>query len=334
MSQPATTREYELAVAAVADLQRRERGTAKSLLLAETFTLRRLQASVRRANDALVAAVVPVGREHAASVAASVVRQESQALQVAIYADLSAANLAARQAGRERLVATLGTSVVVMADGGAGHAISSASAAASGASLTSSWMSAALGAIGAWRGRGSLARELSSVPTSVAPRVIRVAATETARSFNDERTRYLDAVIGGPYRGSVDGARGFVDRDQPPRAGVWKIWSAVLDRRTCPRCFDLDGTILEGAGVFPAGPPPVHPHCRCLVEYIIVPKPERLEDIAIDYDLFKQEVRDIIRERREVEDGRYSFEFAAESMGRKRSPLVLSDRFRKRPYER
>jgi hypothetical protein len=69
--------------------------------------------------------------------------------------------------------------------------------------------------------------------------------------------------------------------------------------------------------------PPVHPNC------VRIPRPERLEDIGIDYAAFKAELRDVIRERRE-ESARHPKAFLAESMGeRRRSPLVLTGRFRR-----
>jgi hypothetical protein len=108
---------------------------------------------------------------------------------------------------------------------------------------------------------------------------------------------------------------------------LFQVWSAVLDRRTCAFCFGKDGQVRalrESFGVSP----PVHPNCRCIVKLVRVPRPERLEDIGIDYTSFKKELRDVIRERRE-ESGRHAAAFISESMDeRRRSPLVLAGRFR------
>ena len=42
-------------------------------------------------------------------------------------------------------------------------------------------------------------------------------------------------------------------------------WVAVLDPRTCPICRPLDGIRVPAPELFPNGPPPLHPLCRCVV---------------------------------------------------------------------
>ncbi|MGH7298380.1 MAG: phage minor head protein, partial [Polyangiaceae bacterium] len=107
---------------------------------------------------------------------------------------------------------------------------------------------------------------------------------------------------------------------------LFKVWSAVLDRKTCAFCFAKDGQVRGLHESFSASPP-VHPNCRCIVELVRVPRPERLEDVGTDYSALKAEIRDVIRERREV-SGRHAAAFVTDSMGeRRRSPLVLSGRF-------
>lgn len=44
----------------------------------------------------------------------------------------------------------------------------------------------------------------------------------------------------------------------------WR-WNAVLDPRTCPVCRPLDGTEAAAPDLFPQGPPPLHPRCRCIL---------------------------------------------------------------------
>ena len=148
-----------------------------------------------------------------------------------------------------------------------------------------------------------------------APALERIAVTETASAFNDERRRaYADLA-----KSSL-------------APELFKVWNAVLDRRTCSFCFGKDGQV-RGLHESFGETPPVHPNCRCIVDVVRIPRPERLEDVGIDYDSFKAELRDVIRERRE-ESGRHASAFLTESMGpRRRSPLVLTGRFRDRPYE-
>lgn len=145
----------------------------------------------------------------------------------------------------------------------------------------------------------------------------RIAVTETSSAFNDERRRiYADLT-----KSSL-------------APELFKVWSAVLDRRTCAFCFGKDGQVRGLHESFGGETPPVHPYCRCIIELVRVPRPERLEDVGLDYDAFKRELRDVIRERRE-ESGRHARPFITDSMGtRHRSPSVLTARFRERAHER
>jgi SPP1 gp7 family putative phage head morphogenesis protein len=153
-------------------------------------------------------------------------------------------------------------------------------------------------------GEGHFARAFS--PTPLDYRLRRIAATETARAFNDERLAETRA-------------------HHEPRAGVFKVWSAVLDRRTCAYCFDRDGRTFELEAKVGESPP-VHVCCRCVWEFVWVPHPERLEDIGLDLEAFKREMRDVIRERR-VPSERHAAAFVRASMGRTRSPVVLTRKF-------
>ena len=111
-----------------------------------------------------------------------------------------------------------------------------------------------------------------------------------------------------------------------PEAGVFKVWSAVLDRKTCGICFDKDGRTIELHASF-GETPPIHVCCRCAIEFVYVPQPERLDDVAFDYALFKREMRDVIRER-SVAGDRHATGFVRGSMGRARSPVQLTKKFR------
>jgi hypothetical protein len=52
-------------------------------------------------------------------------------------------------------------------------------------------------------------------------------------------------------------------------------------------------------------------------------KPERLEDIAFDYEPFRREMHDIVSERR-VDSERHAGPFVRRSMNNERAPLVLT----------
>jgi hypothetical protein len=73
------------------------------------------------------------------------------------------------------------------------------------------------------------------------------AATETFEAFNHERdkaARQLAAEQG---------------------VQLWKVWDAVLDKRTCGYCERLHGVAVPASDDFPEGRPgAIHPRCRCV----------------------------------------------------------------------
>lgn len=72
-----------------------------------------------------------------------------------------------------------------------------------------------------------------------------IATTEVAETWSHETGRVAAAVA---------------------RQGIplWKVWDAVLDRRTCPVCGGSHGMAVPAGTDFPQGEPgAVHPNCRC-----------------------------------------------------------------------
>ena len=256
----------------------------------------------------------------AADPRSSTVRRHTPDAQAAIGIDLLRGREAARETGRSSLEEALTKQFgqfrfpLTVAE----EELDSAAAFVAASSLTAAWGSAALSALAA----GS---PVTKASRAIETNVERTVATETARAFNDERDRLLVSLWEG---GGHVGPSGVWDL---PKAGAFKVYSAVLDARTCSQCFSADGEIVELHRQFKAGTPPQHPRCRCVVEHLLVPKPERLEDIAIDYELFKQELRDVIREGR-AESQRHALGFASDSLGTKRSPKALAQRFDEERY--
>lgn len=77
----------------------------------------------------------------------------------------------------------------------------------------------------------------------------RIATTETLRVFEQERRRTAEEfsrVSGTPFE---------------------KEWDATMDRRTCDICAGLHRLVVSLAREFPNGDPPLHPNCRCSIEY-------------------------------------------------------------------
>src|SRR5690348_14334898 len=101
--------ERRLAELAVVVMQRRERRTAKALLRSEREALARYRRTIRRVNDAAVAATMAGAR------AAHVVRAHTTALQMALTVDVTHARGAARNMARQHLANELGQQV--------GHAV-------------------------------------------------------------------------------------------------------------------------------------------------------------------------------------------------------------------
>lgn len=123
---------------------------------------------------------------------------------------------------------------------GAAEEIARASAAARGAAETWAGHAADAAAEGATASEATAAARERSLW-----KVRQISVTETAESYSLE----------------VDRIAGEVNR---VHRVLWKIWDAVLDRRTCPVCGGAHGTAVPADQRFPQGEPgAVHPFCRC-----------------------------------------------------------------------
>jgi SPP1 gp7 family putative phage head morphogenesis protein len=288
--------ERALAVSLIVDLARREARAARALLAAEMRTLRGLRGAARPVIDRAQLAVSGARDAREAMVA---VRRSAPILRESVERALLDARSSTRRAARRDAVRHPRQGTSHEEDAAAAHAAASSYAAA--------WAATAMAQILAHAEKGSrrsLAPALSGAPVDY--RLRRIAATETARAYNDERVSRMRA-------------------EHSAKAGAFQVWSAILDRRTCATCFERDGRTIELHARFD-GSPPLHVCCRCVIEFVQVPHPERLEDIGIDYDLFKREMRDVIRERRTTSE-RHASRFVASSMGAKRSPVALTRKF-------
>lgn len=307
-----------MALSAAAEVARREKKTARALLATEKAAVMSHRRAVRVATATMVAGVL------AEAPIPSLVRRTALDLQHSLYVESRESRLAAREAGRARLEGDLERDLSPTP-----HALHEAAALDEVASsVTSTGLAAAWGAAAlAIAAQDGGARDYATLSSVVDGRLTLTVMTETARTFNDEREAILVQLGAESVPPEHDGG----PRRSAP--GAYKVWSAILDGRTCSQCFAADGEIAEMHAGFKAGAPPLHPRCRCIVEHVVIPKPERLEDIGIDYALFKEELRDVIREQREISD-RHALAFVSESLGPKRSPEVLTKRFREGKYRR
>jgi hypothetical protein len=294
-----------LAEAAAAMLLHQERRSLRALVRAERRTLALAKVAIEPHIERAATSIAHAPDGDRQRVALAAIRRGAPRVQRALADALTTARAGARTSARESL-GSLPTAGDHPLSGRGEHDDVAAHAAAS--SWSAAWATAATALVLA-------ADDPSRAPLTAARArtgsLERIAATETAGAFNDERRRiYADL-------GKSSLAPELV-----------KVWNAVLDRRTCAFCFGKDGQVRAVHESF-GETPPVHPYCRCVIDLVRVPRPERLEDIGIDYESFKRELRDVIRERREESGSRHASGFVTDSMGTKRSPVVLTDRFRR-----
>ena len=284
--------ERAVAIVAAAILLKRERRSARVLLKSEGRMLARLRGAARPVIARATGALEHGDRRQAMAT----VRRTVPLLQRSVEHAIVDGRVETRVVARRELATELPAVEPSVLSGREEDDAASGHTAA--ASYASAWGAAAMAAVLA---------ESDEPVGGQDHRLRRIAATESAAAFNDERRRLYDDL-----------------GDLP---GTFKVWSAVLDRKTCHFCFGKDGQAVrlhESLGETP----PVHPFCRCTLELVRVPHPARLDDIAFDYALFKEEMADVIRERRAVSD-RHAGAFIGDSMGARRSPEVLAEKFRR-----
>lgn len=294
-----------LAEAAAALLLQRERRTLRALVRAERRTLGLLSRSVRPPIERATLSVLHAPAHDQVRIALATIRRTAPRVQRALEEAIAEARVDARIAGRDLLVGAYSVASPAPLSGRDEHDAAAAHTASS--SWSAAWASAATALV---LSGDDPARVLEAAARARSSRLGVIAATETASAFNDERRRAFDDLAKSSLAPEL-----------------FQVWSAVLDRKTCSFCFGKDGQMRALHESF-GDAPPVHPSCRCIVELVRVPRPERLEDIGIDYGSFKAELRDVIRERRQ-ESGRHAASFITDSMeARRRSPTVLTGRFR------
>lgn len=81
-------------------------------------------------------------------------------------------------------------------------------------------------------------------------------------------------------------------------AGLYDVWSAILDRGTCSVCRGLDGEMVPAGTEWPgAGRPPNHARCRCEPVAMFIPEAaiKKIPGVQLDYAALKADIQDYAR---------------------------------------
>lgn len=226
--------------------------TTKTLVNAERRTLALMRGAISVASNEAVAraAVGPQTSDHAHHA----IRDAGAALLLLLTNAILDGRTKARRKSRwaigeelRRLGLNVRSTVPPLAP------IDEASAHASAASYSAAWSQRAIVESeridhGPYR---TIAPRIADAEDATLFRARRIATTETASAWNDEREIIYRQL-------SLD----------PPPIHLVVMWSAELDRKTCARCAGLDGTIIELGASWPDGTPPLHPNCRCTTDIV------------------------------------------------------------------
>lgn len=107
------------------------------------------------------------------------------------------------------------------------------------------------------RNRGQAPKQLAALLDAASKRYLRARA-KTAAGTEAWRAWQLGMFSAAAQKQRVANAQ------------VVRTWITARDERVCPRCGSLDGMTQPMGQAFPDGEPPIHPSCRCDLEYEVV----------------------------------------------------------------
>lgn len=87
-----------------------------------------------------------------------------------------------------------------------------------------------------------------------------IGRSEAANAWNDERQVELHTLV--------------VETAQKRRGAalvLFNEWDAAMDKRTCPICSSMSGTMRPVGMSFDVDPPPTHANCRCALMLVVLP---------------------------------------------------------------
>lgn len=328
--------------------------SAATLQLAAEEAARRLtEGAVSNATDHVVLRVATrlESRQSAASAAASAIREAQERLQD----DFTAAMLEARSIARELAVQQLAVEAEPIITAGYGLSLTPSLSPAeveamwahhAGTGMARAFGSATISETMAWQGSSAtpaaLPKRLKRAHQKVDAERKKHAVTQSVQAFNEAKREHWGRLKeegrakGLPPIGVSPGAGKSGKGDGGWLDATREIWSALLDGKTCPICWKLDGTMVEVGKPFPEGArTPLHGHCRCTVVTAFIPSElERfLPGAEQDYDALKEDIRDYMGSRKfDVGEGvRHAKRYVDEVLERRgQSPIVLAERFNNR----
>jgi F like protein/ferric iron reductase FhuF-like transporter len=308
-------RTSKLSKEAKARLATLQDSSATLLIASEEAAHRLTTAVVDRNAQELVARVAMTGLDSPEAAWASVARN-LRPLQAQLAAEFEQAMLEARSIAREFAARQLAVEAEPVVTAGYGLSLTPTLPAAeieamwaqhAATGMARKFGAATLAETGAWRASGQ--------PTTALPKKLgrvrdRIEAERKAHAVNQATGAYSEAKREGWAKASKEArAKQLPGMPSGPGSGskhdwlqvVWQIWSALLDRKTCPVCWKLDGKMVKMGEEFPEGATtPLHRACRCDVITAFVPAElERyLPGTEDDYDALKADIADYMGSRR------------------------------------
>lgn len=367
---PKPTKESQLSKETQKRIDRHHVASAQRALAAEVIAFESLSGPVKNATYELVQHVTLAPEAGRVQAAHAGIKQASTALQAnyeqAAKASLShARRLAMLQVESEAVEAQalikqlmgvevdLGGLMQIMGD----EALDSATASAAANSVATKWQNSKLARIASSQLQGEAASKLLQGLANngaVQSTVDLHASTLSFGAYGAQHHKAWNELAPGSkqplaFKRPVEPVPFPLeprDEDSPfgsgPETGLpygWgeammQIWSAILDRKTCPTCWALDGSMVPIGKDWPgAGKPPLHPRCRCIPIALFVPEAlsRKLPGIQIDYDQLKADIRDYMRgsSLKLGEGARHARSYIEEALQGK-SPAVLTKRLQDR----
>jgi hypothetical protein len=247
--------------AAVILFHKREKATVRALLAAETETLHRTRAAAMAAQAHLAAAVLEDDERP------DRVAQRVQSVVPVLVAGLAAALVVGAREAKERARKVSGVpGAELLRVSPLLSAPEQTFAEVTAASAANGWAASAVGELRMAEATPGAALRLAR--KKLAKSLERISATETALAFNRELRDLQQGK--GAYRAPPEEPGGNVVDLHPVER--WVVWSAVVDGRTCRECYALHGTAVLARASFPLGDPPLHPFCRCVPVFLILPR--------------------------------------------------------------